>query len=36
MRSGGNDFYYFSENKLTKMANFANFGQFKRMHVKCL
>jgi len=25
MRSGGNNFNYFSENKLTKLANFVQF-----------
>jgi len=33
MRSGGNDFNYFLENKLTKLANFV---QFKRMLMFCL
>jgi len=32
VRSGGNNFNYFSENKLTK---FANFVQFKRMLMFC-
>jgi len=33
MRFGGNDFNYFLENKLTKLANFV---QFKRMLLFCL
>jgi len=33
VRSGGNSFNYFSENKLTKLANFV---QFKRMLMFCL
>jgi len=33
MRSGGNDFNYCLENKLTKLANFV---QFKRMFMFCL
>jgi len=33
MRSGGNNFHYFSKNKLTKMANIV---QFKRMLMFCL
>jgi len=33
MRSGGNNFNYFPENKLTK---FANFVQFIRMLMFCL
>jgi len=33
MRSGGNNFNYFPENKLTKLANFV---QFIRMLMFCL
>jgi len=33
MRSGGNNFSYFSENRLTKLANLV---QFKRMLMFCL
>jgi len=33
MRSGGNNFNYFTENKLTKLANVA---EFKRMQMFCL
>ena len=33
MRSGGNNFDYFSKNKLTKLANLI---QFKRMLMSCL
>ena len=33
MRSGGNNFNYFPENKLTKLANFV---QFTRMLMFCL